>query len=163
MINPLLKGRKLSAKKRVLLDFSASEMWKMKNYASWLSHLWALVLSPLSVIVLNCCFVILPPQMGLGGCVFGKACFSQGEKFFPYMSDLHMRKHKYYKFYKKQGRCTFLAFFLFLFFFFFFLFYYFHWITFLWFLWRKMVARWRCLQFADIPFSTVDGCNFLGV
>lgn len=26
MINPLLKGRKLSAKKRVLLDFSASEM-----------------------------------------------------------------------------------------------------------------------------------------
>lgn len=68
MINPLLKGRKLSAKKRVLLDFSASEMWKMKNYASWLSHLWALVLSPLSVIVLNCCFVILPPQMGLGTC-----------------------------------------------------------------------------------------------
>lgn len=49
--------------------------------------------------------------------MFGKACFRQGEKFFPYMSDLHMRKHKYYKFYKKQGRCTFLAFFLFLFFF----------------------------------------------
>lgn len=52
--------------------------------------------------------------------MFGKACFRQGEKFFPCMSDLHMRKHKYYKFYKKQGRCTFLAFFLFLFFFSFF-------------------------------------------
>lgn len=47
--------------------------------------------------------------------MFGKACFRQGEKFFPYMSDLHMRKHKYYKYYKKQGRCTFLIFFLFFF------------------------------------------------
>lgn len=42
--------------------------------------------------------------------MFGKVCFHRGEKFFPYMSDLHMRKHKYYKFYKKQGRCTFLIF-----------------------------------------------------
>lgn len=78
------------------------------------------MLSPIFLLVSNCCLVLLSPQMGLGMCVRVCACvrvcvrvcvcggegmsvYLHRREVLPCISDLHMRKHKYYKYYKRHG------------------------------------------------------------
>lgn len=87
IINPLLKGRKIYLQKKRKKYCRTSQFLRDKNDEKLcfltVGYLGCDAQSCLSVSVLNCCLVLLPPHMSFGMCKSGCECVFIGGKSFP--------------------------------------------------------------------------------